>query len=227
MRIAASMMVMLALVVSTAVAGSHHKKHHRNSKKKDAIIIDKKVFNTANLPFIPHNGTALFTNWVGLNVDYQYIQPIFNLVNSTASLSNGTLLSRGESHITVILPPEYDNILHPAGVTIEELNALATADNRLQRARFGIECLGRVQAVSEPDKVFQQAVQIILKNYREVVAYREEVFGLFVRKGGNPALFDPNNFLLHITLGFRRRNLFVEDGVFKGKNACIHKMVAR
>lgn len=171
----------------------------------------------------------MFTNWVGLTVDYKYVKPVFDLVNSTASFNNNTaLLSRGESHITIILPPEYDNILHPAGVTIEELNKIAVNPKRpLQKARFGIECLGRVQVVSKPDNVYQQAVQIILKDYQDIVAYREEVWKLLVKKGGNPALFDAANFLPHITLGFKHRDIFVEDGVFKGKNACIHSLVAK
>ncbi|KAG0311904.1 hypothetical protein BGZ99_009841 [Dissophora globulifera] len=218
MRVATSLLATLALVASTVMAGP---------RPSDTIVINKKVLQTSKVPFIPHNGTALFTNWVGLNVDFKYVQPIFDLVNATHSLSNGTLLSRGESHVTVILPPEYDNILHPAGVTIDELNALASHNNRLQRAKFEIECLGRVQVVSKPDNAFQQAVQIILKNFGDIVAYREDVYKLFVKKGGNPALFDPWNFTPHITLGYKIRDIFVEDGVFKGKNACIHKMVAK
>ncbi|KAG0295905.1 hypothetical protein BGZ98_001177 [Dissophora globulifera] len=218
MRVATSLLATLALVASTVMA---------DPRPSDTIVINKKVLQTSKVPFIPHNGTALFTNWVGLNVDFKYVKPIFDLVNATHSLSNGTLLSRGESHVTIILPPEYDNILHPAGVTIGELNALASHNNRLQRAKFEIECLGRVQVVSKPDNAFQQAVQIILKNFDDIVAYREDVYKLFVKKGGNPALFDPWNFTPHITLGYKIRDIFVEDGVFKGKNACIHKMVAK
>ncbi|KAF9329605.1 hypothetical protein BGZ91_000493, partial [Linnemannia elongata] len=169
-------------------------------------------------------GTGLFTNWVGLNVDFKYIQPVFQKVNTTLALGNGTLTSRGESHITIILPPEYDNILSKAGVTMEELNALATKNNRLQRARFDIECLGRVQAVTQPGNVFQQSVQLIVKNYKDILAYRTDVFKLFVKKGGNPALFAAENYTPHITLGFKNRDLFIEDGVYKGKNACIHKV---
>ncbi|KAI1290463.1 hypothetical protein EDD11_009341 [Mortierella claussenii] len=218
MRIAASLLAAVAVLASTVLAKKKH---------SDAIVINKKVLDASKIPFVNHTGNALFTNWVGLTVDYQYVKPIFDLVNSTASIANGTLLSRGEAHITVILPPEYDTILHPAGVTIDELNALALHKNRLQRARFQIECLGRVQVVSKPDNVYQQAVQIILKNYQDIVDYRQDVWELFVKKGGNPALFDASNFLPHITLGFRHRDVFVEDGVFKGKNACIHKMVAK
>ncbi|KAG0211675.1 hypothetical protein BGX28_007569 [Mortierella sp. GBA30] len=230
MRFATSLLVTMALATSSVLAGHKHSKPHHPRPHGKSIVIDKKVLNTANIPFVPHTGTTLFSNWVGLTVDYKYVKPVFDLVNSTQAIANGTLLSRGESHITVILPPEYDNILHPAGVTIEELNALATLGahkNRLQRAKFGIECLGRVQVVSKPDNVFQQAVQIILKNFEDIVDYRRDVFKLFVKKGGNPALFDPENFLPHITLGFKHRDIFVEDGVFKGKNACIHKMVVK
>ncbi|KAI1316758.1 hypothetical protein EDD11_009496 [Mortierella claussenii] len=227
MRVAASLIATLALVASTVLAGSEIVDANKKHPQQKPIIISKKVLQTSKVPFIPHNGTALFTNWIGLNVDFQYVKPIFNLVNTTQALGNGTLISRGESHITIILPTEYDQILHPAGVTIEELNALATHKNRLQRSKFELECLGRVQVVSKPDGVFQQSLQIILKNYRDLIRYREDVFKLFVKKGGNPALFDAENFTPHITLGFKHRDIFVEDGVYKGKNACIHKIAAK
>ncbi|KAF8969086.1 hypothetical protein BGZ46_010733 [Entomortierella lignicola] len=230
MRIATSFIATLALVASTVMAAAPaHKKPHQHKKPhhEKPIVINKKVLDGAAVPFVKNTGNALFTNWVGLNLDFAYVKPIFDLVNSTQSIANGTLLSRGEAHITVILPPEYDNILHPAGVTIDELNALALHKNQLQRSKFEIECLGRVQVVSQPDGVYQQAVQIILKNFQDIVNYRWLVFDLFVKKGGNPALFDPANFLPHITVGFRHRDIFVEDGIFKGKNACIRKMIAK
>ncbi|KAG0326507.1 hypothetical protein BG004_002961 [Podila humilis] len=223
MKIAVSFFATLALAASTALAAPENK-HGNNSNKP--IVINRKVLQTSKVPFIPHSGNALFTNWVGLNVDFKYVKPVFDLVNTTRAYGNGTLISRGEAHITTILPTEYDVILHPAGVTIEELNRLASKNNRLQRARFDLECLGRVQVVTK-DGVFQQSVQIILKNYKDLLSYRADVFKLFVKKGGNPALFSPENFQPHITLGFKNRDIFVEDGVYKSKNACIHKIVAK
>ncbi|KAF9993647.1 hypothetical protein BGZ80_004685 [Entomortierella chlamydospora] len=227
MRIAASFIATLALVATSVMAATPHKKHHSKPHHDDVIVINKKVLDTEKVPYVNNTGNGTYLNWVGLNIDFKYVKPIFDLVNSTQSIANGTLISRGESHITVILPPEYDNILHPAGVNIDELNVLALKNNRLQRSKFEIECLGRVQVVSQPDGVYQQAVQIIIKNFDDIVAYRQEVFELFVKKGGNPALFDPANFTPHITVGFRHRDIFVEDGVFKGKNACIRKMIAK
>ncbi|KAF9999452.1 hypothetical protein BGZ79_006970 [Entomortierella chlamydospora] len=225
MRIAASLIATLAMVASTVLAAPETANH--NKKHDNAIVINKKVLQTSKVSFIPHVGTAdLFTNWVGLNVDFKYVKPIFDIVNTTKAFGNGTLISRGESHVTIILPTEYDTILHPAGVTIQELNAIATHKNALQRSKFELECLGRVQ-VTTADGVFHQSLQIILKNYKDLIRYRQQVFELFVKKGGNPALFDPENFTPHITLGFKIRDIFVEDGVFKGKNACIHKIVAK
>ncbi|KAG0021409.1 hypothetical protein BGZ80_002466 [Entomortierella chlamydospora] len=204
MRIAASLIATLAMVASTVLAAPETANH--NKKHDNAIVINKKVLQTSKVSFIPHVGTAdLFTNWVGLNVDFKYVKPIFDIVNTTKAFGNGTLISRGESH---------------------ELNAIATHKNALQRSKFELECLGRVQ-VTTADGVFHQSLQIILKNYKDLIRYRQQVFELFVKKGGNPALFDPENFTPHITLGFKIRDIFVEDGVFKGKNACIHKIVAK
>ncbi|KAK3812244.1 MAG: hypothetical protein J3Q66DRAFT_404062 [Benniella sp.] len=218
MKVATSLIATLALVASTVLAARQQDK---------PIAINKKVLQTAKVPFIPHSGAGLFTNWVGLNVDFKYVKPVFDLVNATAAYGNGTLISRGEAHVTVILPTEYDQILQPAGVTIDEINRLASQKNRLQKSRFELECLGRVQVVTKSDGVFQQSLQIILKNYKDLTRFRQDVFKLYVKKGGNPALFNPENFFPHITLGYRHRDIHLEDGVFKGKNACIHTIVAK
>ncbi|KAF9941772.1 hypothetical protein BGZ67_004110 [Mortierella alpina] len=229
MRVTASLLAAMAVVASTVLAAPEKVDNKSNKHHSKSIVINKKVLQTSKVPFIPHSGTALFSNWVGLNVDFKYVKPVFDLANTTLAIGNGTLISRNESHVTVILPTEYDQILHPAGVTIEELNALATRGpqkNSLQRSRFELECVGRVQVVTK-DGVFQQSLQLILKNYKDLIRYREEVFKLFVKKGGNPALFSADNFTPHITLGFKHRDIFVEDGVFKGKNACFRKIVAK
>ncbi|CAO3563821.1 unnamed protein product [Mortierella alpina] len=218
-----------ATLAGSAVLGETTLQWPFSSKlRDDTIVIDRNIFNTADIPFRPHNGTKPFTNWIGLTLDYSYIQPVFNLIKATESIANGTLRTRGEAHITVITPPEFDTVLRPAGVTINELDDLATVGpqrNRLQKAKFGMECLGRVQVVTKPRHVFQQAIQIILKEYEDLVDYRWDVFNLFVQKGGNPALFDPENFSPHITLGYRHRDIFEVDGVFKRKNACVRKIV--
>ncbi|KAG0261511.1 hypothetical protein BG011_000975 [Mortierella polycephala] len=224
MRIATSLIATLALVASTVLAAPNDNKHGNQNK---AIVMNKKVLQTSKVPFIPHSGTDLFSNWVGLNVDFKYVKPVFDLVSSTPSLGNGTLISRGEAHVTIILPTEYDQILKPAGVTIQELNAMASRKNRLQRSRIRLECLGRVQVVTKSDGEFQQSLQIILKDYKDLIRYRKEVFKLYVKKGGNPALFAPDNFQPHITIGFKNRDIFIEDGVYKGKNACIQKIVSK
>ncbi|KAG0260506.1 hypothetical protein DFQ27_003488 [Actinomortierella ambigua] len=227
MKIAASLLATLALVASTVVAGPTNGKNKHHHQKY--LRISKKVLRADKVPFIPHSGSGLFTNWVGMNLDFKYVKPFVNMVNSTASLNNNTaLISRGEAHITMITPPEYDNILSKAGVTIKELNAIATNKKRpLQRAKFSIPCLGRVQAVTKPDNVFQQSWQLIVNDdKKDLLRYRQDVFKLFVKKGGNPALFDPEDFMPHITLGFKTRDLFVEDGVYKRRNACIAKVVA-
>ncbi|KAF9582365.1 hypothetical protein BGW38_000292 [Lunasporangiospora selenospora] len=223
MKIAATLLATLALAASSVLAANTNTNKNNNNKP---IRINKKVLQTSKVPFIPHSGTTLFSNWVGLNVDFKYVKPIFNLANTTASIGNGTLVSRGEAHITVILPTEFDTILQPAGVTIKEINDLASRKNRLQKSKFAIECLGRVQVVTKNDGVFQQSLQLIVKRSRDLIKFREDVFKIYVKKGGNPALFDPENFMPHITIGFRGRDIHAEDGVFKRKNACIRRIAS-
>ncbi|KAF9272799.1 hypothetical protein BGZ68_002082 [Mortierella alpina] len=228
MRFLATPLFTLTLATLAILAECMPQKPFLSRLNDEAIVVNRSILNTADVPFKSHNGTKPYSSWVGLTLDYSYIKPVFNLIKATESIANGTLRTRGEAHITVITPPEFDRILRPAGVTIQHLDDLATTGlqkDRLQKAKFGFECLGRVQVVSKPGNVFQQAVQIILKDYGDLVDYRWDVFSLFVKKGGNPALFDPENFSPHITLGFRHRDIFEVDGVFKRKNACIRQIV--
>lgn len=117
-----------------------------------------------------------------MNLDYKYVKPVFDAVNSTQV----PLLNRGESHITIITPPEF-SILASAGITIDQVNKIAL-DAKIQSSKISVVCLGK-----EDVKIagVQKIVYQILVQAPNLVKIREQIFKLYVKQGGNTALFDP------------------------------------
>jgi hypothetical protein len=122
------------------------------------------------------------SSWLGMNFDFKYVKPVFDLVNSTEV----PLLNRGESHVTVISPPEF-SVLASAGITIEQVNKIAL-DSKIQSSKVSLVCLGKedVTIAGVQKIVYQIVVEI-----PNLVKIREQLFKLYVKQGGNTALFDP------------------------------------
>lgn len=117
-----------------------------------------------------------------MNFDYQYAKPVFDILNSTEV----PLINRGESHVTVISPPEF-SVLATAGVTISQINTIALK-MKIQSSKIKIVCLGKEDVII--DDVNKIIYQIIVKA-PHLVKIRTKIFQLYIEKGGNSALFDP------------------------------------
>lgn len=89
----------------------------------------------------------------------------------------------GESHITVISPPEF-GVLATAGLTIDQVNQIALTE-KIQSSKVKIVCLGK-------EDVNGKIVYQLIVSAPNLVNIREKVFQLFVKQGGNTALFDPS-----------------------------------
>ncbi|CAO0799051.1 unnamed protein product [Mucor circinelloides] len=204
-----NLIVLVAALVGSTFALPHTQKVKQTPLgvpyQGDAIQINKKVLSTKKIPFQPH--PAGNASWLGMNFDFQYVKPVFDILNSTQV----PLLNRGESHITVISPPEF-GVLATAGMTIDQVNQIALTE-KIQSSKVKIVCLGK-------EDVNGKIVYQLIVSAPNLVNIREKVFQLFVKQGGNTALFDPSAFWPHITVGFTSGDLFIQDGVYKGANVC-------
>ncbi|KAL0078937.1 hypothetical protein J3Q64DRAFT_1734052 [Phycomyces blakesleeanus] len=178
------------------------------------IYISKKIHDTKSIEFVEHSS---YPPWLGLELDYAYVKPIVDAINSTET----PLLTRGESHITIVTPPEFDT-LAVAGVTIEEINAIAR-EQRIQESKFDIVCLGKAELVQDGKNYI--VYQIIVES-PSLVKLREKIFTLYYSKGGNTALFDPRTFWSHITVAYTISDLFVDQGIYKSANVCHRPLIA-
>ena len=86
----------------------------------------------------------------------------------------------------MITPPEFD-ILAKANVTIEDINKIAL-DYKIQSSKFKMHCLGK-ESVKVDNELY--IVYQIPVNAPNLETIREAIFRLYVKKGGNTALFDP------------------------------------
>jgi len=130
-----------------------------------------------------------------------------------------SLLTRKEAHITVINPQEFGDVLGPAGVTPDEINAIAEK-HHIQSSKFKVLCLGRshVTIKDGPDTVY-----FLVASSPDLVKIRQAIQRVYLRKGGEPSLFEAEAFWPHITVGFTIRDVFLlpDDHVFKGTNTCV------
>lgn len=127
---------------------------------------------------------------------------------------NLQLQHRGEAHITVISPVEFAKLKKK--VSMKEINALAD-QMELSKSPYHLLCVGKgvvkedatYFAVLESDRLFQ---------------IRKAVHVLYTTKGGKADDFNPEQYYPHVTLGFTKKDLHLEDGVIKDASSCIYSL---
>jgi hypothetical protein len=172
-----------------------------------------------SMSFVPHEGAGAFDNYLAMNLPEK---PAKELALKLENWSGLHLTTRGEAHITVLTPIEFQKLRRV--VSIREINELATQAG-IQKSIVDIRCLGRGK-LTIADKE-ESAFFVVVKS-PELLAIRGKVAALFLSKGGRASEFNPDTFYPHITIGFTKRDLHFEDGIVKDETACIAdlKMVA-
>lgn len=163
--------------------------------------------------FILHHGLEKFSNYISVSLEYGDFGKLWkDLSEDIRGLKN-----RGEAHVTVITPVEYDEALKTK-LSIEELDQMAQ-DLRIQESQLKLICLGKGEKIGVGQTYF-----VVLES-EPLIDFRKKVLVSFLKKGGSPGQFDPEHFYPHITVGFSLRDLHESDGVIKDKNSCFKKLV--
>jgi hypothetical protein len=138
------------------------------------------------------------------------------------------LQHRGEAHITVITPIEYEHL--KAVLDINAINALATRAG-LQGAEYFVRCVGRGESKSAGMATYYVVVEApALVKIRQLI--RDEAQRILASQSASlqkklkPGLdrFDPTRFYPHITIGFTDRDLHESDGIIKDQSSCWSKL---
>ncbi|CAN5615217.1 hypothetical protein BH10BDE1_BH10BDE1_08670 [soil metagenome] len=121
------------------------------------------------------------------------------------------LRNRGEAHVTVISPPEFKilaKVLSP-----KEIRSTVEKEIDLKKGDASPVCIG--EGVAADDRTWFVVIEMpSLKKARRQVA------ALFVKKGGVAADFRSEEVYPHVTLGFTKRDLHLQDGVVKAVTSC-------
>ena len=173
--------------------------------------VDARLLDANSVPFVPHSGEGPFDNYLAVNLPFA---PAQALLADVEAFFGQELVSRGEAHITVITPVEYQRIADH--LDIAAIDALAGAS--VQSTSFDVVCLGRATADlgSGTESTF-----FLVVDAPALVGLRRAVQEALVAAGGSRELFDPMSYAPHITLGFTLRDLHERDGAVKDPRACI------
>lgn len=163
---------------------------------------------TLNETFIKHEDQ---TPYLSLNLNYEPLKEYFEKVDR---YTYRPLKNRGEAHITIITPPEFQDDLSKF-VSIQEINEIAEKLH-IQKSKYKPICMGKA-GLTDKDK-YLESYFIVIES-EDLLNIRKEISTLYKSRGGNK--FDPLHFYPHITLGFTDRDLFESDGVTKDSKSCM------
>jgi 2'-5' RNA ligase len=165
------------------------------------------VYDDGGRPFVPNSA------YLGLDVNFPPVDAARQLLQADLPY---TLKTRGEAHITVVTPVEYQKTLK-AKLPMATINQLAKTAG-LQGMAFQVDCVGHASAVLDGHE--EHAYFLVVESY-DLKGLRQKIQDAFVAAGGAEDAFKPDDFQPHITLGFTKRDLHEEDGVVKDQSSCI------
>ncbi|MBL7542373.1 MAG: hypothetical protein JNL11_01085 [Bdellovibrionaceae bacterium] len=165
------------------------------------------------VPFIDRSLSA--APYLAMNVAFE---PLAEIRRSIEHSENIVLKHRGEAHITVIAPPEFDQL--KSGLSAKLINEVALL-NRIQETPFQIICLGKGEKHENGKVVSTFFIVVDAPALRDL---RQKIVTLSKTQGKSPVEVKPDDYNPHITVGFTERDLHAEDGVFKNKATCFSQM---
>ncbi|WP_413561533.1 2'-5' RNA ligase family protein [Bdellovibrio sp. HCB209] len=167
-------------------------------------------------PFIAHEGSGPFKNYLAMNLTYSGWQSILKDLESAL---HEPLRNRAEAHITVINPVEFDKVLS-RHLKMKDIHQVAEK-MALQKSPYRPLCVGKgsVQINGEEENTYFAVVES-----EALFQIRKAINELYISKGGKSGEFNPELFFPHVTLGYTERDLHYEDGVKKDAASCIYKL---
>lgn len=168
-------------------------------------------------PKVHHSGNGP-KKWLGKDLP---LAPYAAQRISIENLYKIKLQHRGEAHITLLTPPEYQSL---RTVLSEEDIAKTAADHQIDKASFKEVCIGKFE-VKEMSTWF-----VVIKS-DELMAFRKAIANLAEERSSKKNAeikqkphFEASNWQPHITLGFTHRDLHKEDGANKDSRSCVPKL---
>ncbi len=175
------------------------------------ITISQAAFSADREQFERH------PNYLSLTTPYE---PVRKLHDELQTREGKVLITRGEAHITVITPPEFDVL--KSRLSIDDLNKIAQA-KEIQASDIVPICLGKGSASLAGREENTYFIVVDSTRLREI---RAQIAETYEKRGGSRNLFDPAKFYPHITVGFTKADLHEHQGVIKDRRACVYALKA-
>jgi 2'-5' RNA ligase len=156
-------------------------------------------------------------NYLAMVTPYPPTRELLQALEARLSELSGApakLLNRGESHVTVITPPEFAVL--KKSLSIDAINLIAR-EEKLQSAKLEALCVGRGQA--SLDGRLEETYFVVVRS-PDLLRLRRRIEKLFRQKGGTVEAFDAERYFPHITLGFTKDDLHESQGVIKSEKTC-------
>ncbi|WP_127714398.1 2'-5' RNA ligase family protein [Halobacteriovorax sp. HLS] len=162
-----------------------------------SLNLSSNIYKQSNFLFFDKSGE--YGKYVTLNIPYEPVLDIFKQLKKF----HPTLNNRGEAHITVITPVEYQCFFNKHGISINQIKEVVEDWNQ---SSFKVLSIGN--GYKDLDDTF-----FIIVDSADLIALRKKLLTLLPEN----ARFDPVKFYPHITVGFTSRDFHESDGVFKNE----------
>jgi 2'-5' RNA ligase len=184
-----------------------HQSNTDSHTSDNKLFLDPVVQNGRLVPFQTH------ANALAINIPYQPVADLRQQLERHLEKNLDNFKSwnpQGEAHITVVTPPEFESVLSKK-LSMDEINAIAMHEN-IQTSDVNVLGLGtgRTIIADQNEETF-----FILVSSSKLNSIRESIHDAFVAKGGAPESWDYKTYYPHITVGFTKRDLHIQDGVIK------------
>lgn len=167
-------------------------------------------------PFIPHAEDLPMKSYLAMNLPYAPYKALYEQVQEK---EDRPLNNRGEAHITVVTPVEFDKVLKKH-ITIAEINKIAE-EAKIEETPFTPVCIGKAEKMLSGHL---EKVYFVVVESPALIDLRGKIEDAYVKNGGSEQDFVPEKFLPHVTLGYTARDLHIEDGVVKNKSTCLYNL---
>jgi 2'-5' RNA ligase len=201
-----SSLILLVGFISGCIQSA--KKTYSSGNNDKVVLIDPSIYK--KVTFVDNSKNPM--PYLVMNVNHEPFAAIRKYIESEDKV---TLAHRGEAHITVITPPEFDQL--KSALPIELTNEVAIL-NRIQEMPYEIICVGKGTKNEDGKKLI---TYFIVVDAPELVSLRHTIATLYKSRGGGPTEFKPEEFYPHITIGFEGRDLHIQDGLIKDKRSCV------
>jgi len=143
-------------------------------------------------------------NYISLDLEYTPYKNLLEKLNLTLKTQ---LKNRGEAHITVITPPEFNELIKSVDATL-----IHDEWSNWTKKSFKNLCLGVGQIIENAQTL--QTYYIVVES-SDLILFRQ-----YLKEKYNAVHFKAELYYPHITIGFTDRDLHFEQGVIKNLKSC-------